>query len=133
MQYKVGDRIEVTNLISGGDFAKGLKIGQQFEVLSVDMDGDVRVEFSQSRSYLLTKNQIKLVSASNKTSFMKTLGTMFKKLVDADTQALVKAGYINGDLELTDEGKNELMALVFDANKAALVVAAQAKLTQKES
>ena len=58
---------------------------------------------------------------------------MFKKLVDADTQALVKAGYINGDLELTDEGKNELMALVFDANKAALVVAAQAKLTQKES
>ena len=61
---------------------------------------------------------------------MKTLNTMMKKLLDSDTQALVKAGYINGDLELTAEGRDELMAISFDANKAALVAAAQAKIAE---
>jgi hypothetical protein len=50
---------------------------------------------------------------------------------DADTQTLVKAGYINGDLALTDTGRDELTALVFDANKAALVAAAQAKIAEE--
>lgn len=59
---------------------------------------------------------------------MKTLTTMMQKLLDAPTQTLVKAGYINGDLELTNEGNNALMAILFVANKDALVADAQTKL-----
>ena len=59
------------------------------------------------------------------------LTTMFKLLVDADTATLKKAGFINGDLELTGEGSNELMAIVFNANKAALVASAKAKLDEE--
>lgn len=58
---------------------------------------------------------------------MKTLTTMMQKLLDAPTQTLVKAGYINGDLELTNEGNDALMAILFVANKDALVADAQAK------
>lgn len=56
---------------------------------------------------------------------MSTLGSMMKRLLDKDTQALVKAGYINGDLELTEKGKGALWAILFSANKEALVAEAK--------
>ena len=54
-----------------------------------------------------------------------------KKLLDSDTQTLVKAGYIDGDLNLTDEGREALHSELFTANKAALVKSAQAKLDEE--
>ena len=62
---------------------------------------------------------------------MKSLGVMMRKLLDSDTQTLVKAGYINGDLELTSEGTTALDSVIFDANKAALVALAQTKLDEE--
>jgi len=57
-----------------------------------------------------------------------------KRLLDEDTQTLVKAGYINGDLELTEAGKKALWAIIFTANKAALVTeATEAIADAKES
>ena len=53
---------------------------------------------------------------------------MMKRVLDADTQTLVKAGFINGDLELTDKGSDALTDIVFAANKALMVTAAQAVL-----
>lgn len=68
-----------------------------------------------------------------KKTIMTTLNTMMKKLLDADTQTLVKAGYINGDLELTTEGKQALIEIIFDLNKSALVAVAQAKLDEAKA
>jgi len=68
---------------------------------------------------------------TNKKPFMEKITSMFKLLVDSDTQDLKKAGYINGDLELTSEGQKELIAITFAANKAALVAAAQAKIAEE--
>lgn len=58
---------------------------------------------------------------------MTKVSNMMKKLLDSDTQELVKAGYINGDLDMTEEGKNALIAELFVANKSALVESAKAK------
>lgn len=66
-----------------------------------------------------------------KKPFMKTISNMMKKLLDADTQALVKAGYINGDLELTTEGGQALQMISFIANKAELVKMAQEKIIEE--
>lgn len=60
------------------------------------------------------------------------IGVMMKKFLDSDIQTLVKAGYINGDLELTTEGTTALDSVVFDANKAALVTLAQEKLDEEK-
>lgn len=67
-----------------------------------------------------------------KKTIMTKLNTMMKKLLDTDTQTLMKAGFINGDLDLTSEGKNELWTLIFDQHKAALVEAAKAKIAEEE-
>ena len=68
-----------------------------------------------------------------KKTFMSKVSTMMKKLLDADTQTLVKANYIDGDLMLTPEGTTALLAELFTSNKAALVTSAQAKLDEEKA
>lgn len=67
-----------------------------------------------------------------KTKLTMKVSSLFKRLVDADTQALVKAGYLNNNLELTDEGENALMAILFEANKPALVKLANEQIAENE-
>lgn len=64
---------------------------------------------------------------------MTKLNTMMKKLLDSDTQTLVKAGYINGDLELTTAGRDALNGIIFQQNKAALVALAQEALDEEKA
>lgn len=59
---------------------------------------------------------------------MNTVSSLMKRLLDADTQVLVKAGFLDNSLELTSEGIAALRAIMFETNKAALVAEAQAKL-----
>ncbi len=54
-----------------------------------------------------------------------SLSNIAKRLLDADTKTLRKANFLDTELNLTHEGKNALWAILFDANKAALVAAAQ--------
>ena len=53
---------------------------------------------------------------------------LVKKILDADTRKLIKAGFINGDLALTDEGISELMGILFLANKEELLKVADEKI-----
>lgn len=61
---------------------------------------------------------------------MPYLSKLAKKLLDADTKALVKAGYLDSELDLTEEGAAELMDIVLLANKPAMVAAAKAKIKE---
>lgn len=49
------------------------------------------------------------------------LSTLAKKMFDAETKTLIKAGLLNSNLELTSEGRDELNAILFLENKKALV------------
>lgn len=68
----------------------------------------------------------------DKPNIMKRLNNMMKRLLDADTQTLVKAGYINGDLELTDLGRGALIVILFDVHKSDLVAEAAESLKEEE-
>lgn len=67
-----------------------------------------------------------------KKTIMKTVSTMMKKLLDADTQKLVKAGYLNGDLDVTEQGRKELINILLLANKSELVSLAEEKIKEAE-
>jgi hypothetical protein len=56
---------------------------------------------------------------------IKKLSNFIKKSVDANTQELLKAGFINGDLEPTYEGLEELKQIQWFANYDALVASAK--------
>ena len=82
-------------------------------------------------SYHSVEVEIEPVNIKPKKTIMSKITTIMKKLLDADTQALVKAGFLNSELDVTIEGQNELNAILFNTNKAALVEAANAKIADE--
>jgi len=65
---------------------------------------------------------------------MKKLSQMMKKLLDGETKTLIKAGYINGDLDLTNEGMRALLTILFmgEGIKAELTAMAQEELDEAD-
>ncbi len=59
-----------------------------------------------------------------------SLSSIAKRLLDADTKVLIKAGYMHSDLSLTEKGLKSLTSIVFEQNKAAVVAEAQADLDE---
>ncbi len=59
---------------------------------------------------------------------MQKLSPMQKELLNEDTKTLIKAGYLDNDLELTEEGEQVFNAILFEEKRAQLVAAAKAKL-----
>ncbi len=68
-----------------------------------------------------------------KKSIMSKVTTMFKKLLDPDTQALVEAGYLDQNLEITNDGEFQLKVLAFELNRAALVTLAKEKIAEAKA
>lgn len=141
MQLKKGDRVVCT-----GSFANVSElIGKKGKVVSVrtDSTNSIGVEFDESfddghncdgagnprHCRWGEESSLKL----DKNMTIKKLGAMMKKLLDSNTQTLVKAGFINGDLELTEEGIDALNVLCFDAYKTELVAMAQAKIDEEKA
>ncbi len=69
---------------------------------------------------------------NNKKTIMQKVSNMMKKILDKDTQALVKAGFINGNLDLTCDGVAALNAIIFSEKKAELVALANEKIAEAE-
>lgn len=86
----------------------------------VEYPDDSRLGYGNFEDYELHTGENVEVNKPKKT-IMNKVSIMMKKLLDADTQELVKAGLINGDLMPTYDGISELNAILFIANKAALV------------
>lgn len=130
-QFKVGDKVRC---IQEGKKGMGWELGREFVIGTISSQQGVAFpptgtspEMKSCGVYL---NSLELVN--NQKSIMKRVSDMMKKLLDADTQALVKAGYINGDLELTTEGGKALTVILFVANKRALVDAANVTIAEEE-
>lgn len=127
MKFKVGDKVRATLNCSGA---------RAGEVYEVEVDG---IGFQLKGTECCCEQGWELVGeeelegSNSKKTLMKTINVMMKKLLDADTQKLVKAGLINGDLELTSEGQKVLMSLVFDTHKAALVKEAEEIIKEEET
>lgn len=98
------------------------------------VDWALDVSIYDSPSYLKLKYDVLFDHGFNNSSNNKPMKvtSMVRRLLDKDAQTLVKAGFFNGDLELTDEGKKALFAIMLDANKAALVVEAQEVIDEKD-
>jgi hypothetical protein len=63
---------------------------------------------------------------------MKKLSNFLTKTVDSETQLLLKAGLINGDLEPTSEGRDVLTEVLWFQNLEQIVTRAQEIVTEAE-
>lgn len=113
--FKVGDKIRALSDCSG--MIKG-------SIYTVTRNGENLKGVNCS-----CPEKWELVNNNNKT-IMSKLKTLFKRLVDHDVQVLSEVGFLNGDLALTQEGKDEIMNLLFLEKKAELVKVAQEMLDE---
>jgi hypothetical protein len=60
------------------------------------------------------------------------LSTIMKRLLNDDYKALVKAGYLDSQLRITDVGRIALDHVSLQKNFAELVVMAKEKITREE-
>lgn len=111
------------------------------EVMSLD---EAQRRFNVPRDYWLRKYEEEYYKIQESKFFLGTefgklikerkpmkLSVMQKLLMAKDDQTLTKAGYLDGDMDLTEEGQEALDSILFAANKAALVVLAQAVLDEE--
>lgn len=132
MDYSNGDKVRIKSKSSGSYTWDDVKDRYNDGVgVIASISGSVlRIRTSdQLDDYEFLTRDVVLF---NQKSIMKTLNNMMKKLLDADTQVLAKAEYINGDLELTEKAKNALMVSLFNDKKAELVTLAKEEIAEAE-
>ena len=63
---------------------------------------------------------------------MSQLSKLAKKLLDADTKALVKAGVLDNELDVTEEGVDFVISFLIDKNKEELAKEARKQLQEQK-
>jgi len=136
--YNVSCENEIQNyekgLISRINEERQLKVGEIYKVVAIiDENYGFFIDI-QGKGYKGDYIVVSGISSSNfnkinKTKIMK-ITNLVKKILDKDTRTLIKAGFINGDIALTEEGVNELIGILFLEKKAELLKVAEEKLNE---
>jgi hypothetical protein len=106
------------SLVSGSVFT----LPEEFSTTPFMLDYSVMSQFYSQATDPLFKLPIK----KNKPTIMKKLSNFITKTVDSNTQELLKAGYINGNLEPTEKGYEKVREIIWFQNLPALTEAAKA-------
>lgn len=140
---KVGDKVAGTGYDT--EICSGLKKGVIGEITKIEGNKYYINNCSHSFTYtdwngvegtLEILEQINpsesVATTPKKTSKMQKLTATFKRLTDKPTQTLFKAGFVDGDLELTEAGREALLSLMLAENKEALVALAQEAIDEEK-
>jgi len=82
--------------------------------------GEIEIITKDWRAYSTSCGEV-VKGEPKRKKIMNKLSTFLERQLDAKTKKLYKAGLINGDLEPTERGDKELKAILFFANREALV------------
>ncbi len=135
MKFKIGDRVKVISNVGGERFDETIgmfgyvKISENLGHYPIKVKLDRQLSCLDTLMLLCEEQELKLITSKTMTQ---KLNSMMKRLLDAETKKLIKGGLINGDLELTEEGKNTLMAIVFETNKAKMVKIAEENIKEEK-
>jgi hypothetical protein len=120
-EYTRGDKVEVI----GDSVSHGQKIGSVFTFL--DYFRDIGILVTENTYFYAFADVKKLNDNMEEVK----INPLVAANLDADTQALVKAGYLDGRLMTTPKGLDALMAILYTENKKTLVKDAKAELAAK--
>jgi len=72
-------------------------------------------------------------STERKSNLLTRMNKTLKRVLNANLRAIHKAGYINGNLEVTDRGMKVLEAILLQRYEKELAVEANEELEEKKS
>jgi len=113
-----------------------IKVGEKYKVVAThNTDCGFWLDI-QGKSVKGDPIVISGVSSSNftliKTNKMNKLTTTLKRILSKNLQAQYKAGFRNGDIELTEQGKQELLEILAQEKEEELTKIAKEVLAEKE-
>lgn len=144
LEVRVGDQFFVTQEmremcgnLNGGDSILGTTTITVTKLLGEE---DIEYEWINPKGKKCTdvfcvkrKHLTNPVYKDNKpTTFMEKLTSTLKRVLNSDLQAMYKAGYINGGLELTSKGQSALFGILLSAHEAELGKLATEELEEAE-
>lgn len=120
--FEVGDRVQLLNCNYGCGtiIEKFYRPKGESQHLKVELDKGGTTDWYDN-------NDTRLI---NKKGNSVKLNAMLKLILGKDEKVLYKAGYIDGELKLTQKGTEALLALQFQSFKTDLVKAAQEDLDE---
>lgn len=121
------DDLELTSRFSGFDYSESTRAYAGLAPDAIVLNEDA----AHYRKYTMAEAIAKLTPTTVKNT-MEKISNFVKKLIDPDAQALMEAGFIGKDMRVTAEGTNELLSILFFANKPALVAAAKDIIAEAE-
>ncbi len=139
MKYKIGDRIKNIGNVGQNSGKEGIitdiRIASYMYSPSYFLPQEIVVRYDDGceGQCLVSEAKDSYQIINNKKTIMKKLSNFYKKLVDADTQVLVKAGYLNGDLEPTDKAEAAIGEILFFIHKAELIERAKVEIAEDEA
>ena len=139
MQYKAGQYLKNKELgtisiiqVDLFDVGKDLKENNSFQLQAIapSSNGCWHGGYKFSTYWKVVSELDKGYDIINYKDTQMKITNLVKKILDKDTRTLVKAGFINGELALTDEGVSELLGLLFLEKKAELLKVAEEKIDE---
>lgn len=136
-KFKVGDQFYVTTENFEGGIMEITSVREDhhypYRVSVIKIGSGSRCkELGDTGSNWRDDGDMYLINNKNKTMAQK-IGIFAKKLLDSNTQTLLKAGYIDSNLELTAKGKSNLDLIAFQTNMTALVAMATEELAEEDA
>ena len=134
--YQVGDIIEVFGTSRGNYTTDKAIVKKIIDGKHINYEGCEGHSGFGYTNYAAI-NDVRLINHESKNDSiinksMNKISLMMKKLLNPDLQTLVKANFINGNLDLTDEGQKALNTILFSSNQKELVEMAEAKLDEEK-
>ena len=137
-KFKIGDKVRVIHIDEQDNSIYGsMMLGLEGEIsgftYSIDYPyklniGDPNWRFKENELILVSQ---KIVSA-NKQTMASKIKNIAKSLLDSDLKAMISVGWLNGDLSLTEEGKDVVLARYFSKNKEVFGEMATELLKEQE-
>jgi len=139
MKFNLGERVKVINdhyhiydsnraynptiVNSMGCIIIYYPVNAPFKLYGWHTQGENRymIRLDDGQSCLVRERDLELVNQTNKKGVIMKLNLMMRRLLNADVKKLIKAGLMNGDLLLTEEGKNAVYAILVETYKKELV------------
>ena len=118
-KFQKGDDVSL-----GGE--KGLIVNKKGNEYLVLFEDDTTQWYSESDFDSSTK-----VARKETMSTINKLTILAKSIVDADLKNMIKVGWLDSSLQLTDEGEEAILAHYLSANKAELGKLAESELKER--
>lgn len=138
--YKVGDILEIAEpgkdtfivgcsaLQSSKAVYARINAIHENDILNLDFLDSEKNTIYTGHSHSFNKNIFKL----QKGNFMQSLNIIAKKVFDKDISALVRVGWLDSCLNVTETGKVALLAYLIQQNKTELGKMAQEEIDEQE-